>query len=255
VLKAVYEEASRRIAGRDIPTEPIMSSRTLYRSFDREYLKLSPDGIFRKQFADKSLIVRDQGLDVNRFTGQSFDAGIPARGGLYCSLQQQAQVNEVLHYARTEKSVPRDRTSGFPRADVALHRKCIVKIRLMGWLLAADLSPHNPVARNFIEDLGNADAVQDAFRGTGGVPRSTWDALNDGQDCSFARGLGLAVANSGHLQALQAGTVRQSERSSFESGDNLVLFGVDGKAVPNIWIEEAYVFPLKGEPQVIPVQF
>ena len=122
-------------------------------------------------------------------------------------------------------------------------------------MLAADLSPHNPGAYNFIEKVFNAGAVQSALRSAGNPPRSAWDGLNDGTDCSFARGVGLAVANSGYLHALQAGTARPSERSPLERGDNLVLFGTDGKPVRNLWIEEAYVFPLQGGREVIPVQF
>ena len=264
IVKAVYEEARRRIGDRQIPTELIDPSRTLYRSIDQQYVRINTNGIFPKQYANQALVIRDQAMDTNRFSGQSFDPNIPAQGGLYCSSQQQAQINELLHYARSEKivvgptqirSLPRDSKTGFPRSDAALNRKCIVKIRMMSSVLVADLSPHNMGARRFVEDVGGAPGVQSAFRIAKVAQRQMWDELCDGQDCSVARGIGLAVANSTYLNALQVATVRPSERSAEEIGDNLVFFGSNGQQVPGLWIEEAYLFPLAGDPQVYPVEF
>jgi hypothetical protein len=255
VLKAVYEETCRRIHNRQIPTELIYSSRTLYRSIDLQYVKINSNGIFPKQYANQALVIRDQGLDTNRFSGQSFDPNIPAQGGLYCSTQQQAQINELLHYARSQSLIPRDRKTGFPRSDATLSRKCIVKIRMMSSVLAADLSPHNMDARRFVEDIGGAPGVQSAFRISKAAQRPMWEVPCDGQDCSVARGIGLAVANSPYLGALQVETVRPSARSAEETGDNLVFFGSNGQQIPGLWIEEAYLFPVKGDLQVYPVQF
>jgi len=44
--------------------------RTLYRSIDKEYVKINTEGVFPKQFANAVLQIRDQGNDTNRFTGQ-----------------------------------------------------------------------------------------------------------------------------------------------------------------------------------------
>jgi len=55
-----------------------------------------------------------------------------------------------------------------------------------------------------------------------------WEELSDGQDCSVARGIGLAVANNSYLSALQVAIVRPSERFNEETGDNLVFFGSNG---------------------------
>lgn len=254
IVKAVYEEARRRIVDRRIPTE-LIYPRTLYRSFDQDYVKINSNGIFTKQYANQALVIRDQGLDTNRFSGQSFDPNIPAQGGLYCSIQQQAQINELLHYARSQSSIPRDGKTGFPRVDATLSRKCIVKIRMMSSVLAADLSPHNMDARRFVEEIGAAPAVQSAFRIARVAQRPMWDEICDGQDCSVARGIGLAVANCSYLGALQVSTVRPSGRSAEETGDNLIFFGPNGQQVPGLWIEEAYLFPLKGDPQIYPVEF
>jgi hypothetical protein len=72
-------------------------------------------------------------------------------------MQQQAQINELLHYARKETvnpemvkrglatpmKIPLD-AHGFPHTGASLNLKCIVQIRIMGAFTAADLSPHNP---------------------------------------------------------------------------------------------------------------
>jgi hypothetical protein len=38
-------------------------------------------------------------------------------------------------------------------------------------------------------------------------------------------------------------------------GDNLIFFGQNGSQVPGLWIDEAYLFPLRGAPIVCPVEF
>src|SRR5947209_5927466 len=108
LLKAVYERASELIRGRDqtVPTELIGNQRTVYRSFDKAFVQIDAKGAFDSRYASQALIIRDEMTDRNRFSGQSFDASIPAYGGLYCSAQQQAQVNEILHYARFEPVNP-----------------------------------------------------------------------------------------------------------------------------------------------------
>jgi len=151
--------------------------------------------------------------------------------------------------------IPRDPATGFPRTDFVLNRKFIVKIRLMGSLLVADLSPHNPGSRQFITDLERSADVHAALQLSRSLSNSLWDQLFDSEDCSVARGIGLAVASSTTLRGLQALTVRPSNRSVDETGDNVVLFGHNDQQVPGLWVEEAYVFPISGRMQVYPVQF
>jgi hypothetical protein len=111
-------------------------------------------------------------------------------------------VNEAMHY------------TGNPGVW-ALTGKCVLKMRLMGPILVADLSPHNPRARRFLRELG----------------AGTWDQMIDPKDCSVARGIGLAIAESGTLRGLSVQTVRESERSPEERDDNLVLFTAPGRAI------------------------
>lgn len=255
LLRAVYEEAIRLIHLRRVPTELIPASASLYRGFDRGYATLTPDGVYPKLNANAALIIRDQMADSNRFSGQSFTNSIPAMGGLYCSMQAQAVVNELCHYARTNNGIPRSQPTGIPKVDETLRGKCIVRIRTMASVLAADISPHNPGSAGFLDELGRAPAVQAALRaaGRGGQPLAA--QVNESEDCSAARGIGLAVANTPWLRALKASTVRPSDRSLEELGDNLIFFGHNGEQVPALWIDESYLFPLRGDPVICPVEF
>lgn len=255
VVKAVYEEVSRRLARRDVPTELVQASRVLYRAADLKYMSVNAKGVFPRGAANQALVVRDGNWDSNRFSGRSMVAGIPSRGGLYCAIQQAALVNELLHYTTNQPGVLMNTATGMPFPSSTFAQKFVVKIRLMHSLMVCDISPHNSDSKQFLESIGSAPAVQNALRQGGNLPISFWAELVDGHDCSAARGLGLAVAHSGYLHGLQAATVRQSDRALDESGDNIVLFGADGQAISGLWIECAYRFPMSGPPEEIPVSF
>jgi len=255
LLRAVYAEASRLVEARRIPTEFIPTTVSLYRSFDRRYAPINAQRLFPRQAANAALVIRDQFLDVNRFSGQSLTAGIPAYGGLYCSMQAQAIVNEMRHYARGNKNVPRSGNTGFPHVDETLGSKCIVRIRLMSSVLAADVSTHNPGSAAFLEAIERSADVQAALRAAGRGARTVAYELNDSEDCSVARGIGLAVANAPWLRALKVTTARPSDRSPDEMGDNVIFFGHNDERIGSLWIDEGYLFPLLGEPIVCPVEF
>lgn len=229
-LAAAYSATKKKID--DLPTVMLQDGMTLFRSFNPNSAyshlpKPSPGGHVSKPQANKLLVPGDGRIDLkNRFSGPSYDPAIPAAAGLYCVLQQQALVNESAHYGK--------------KARVwALSGKCVLKMRLMGSMLVADLSPHNPRSRRFLRELG----------------RKTWDEMTDPKDCSVARGIGLAVAETGLFHGLAVQTVRESERSAEERGDNLVLFATPGAAVRGVYIEEAYYYGKRYHPEVFPVQF
>lgn len=69
-----------------------------------------------------------------------------------------------------------------------------------------------------------------------------------------ARGIGLALDETGY-EALMVETARESERSPLERGDNVILFGPVGEKIRNLSIDEAYIFPVVGEPERYPVEF
>ena len=253
-LAKAYWAAKKKIDAGDIPTLPLYPKQTLYRSIDPTksytYLPKPANGQpVSRMLADKMLSPGDgmrEGV-MNRFSGLplaeghpgvvtsasygppgsapgSATRGIPAAGGLYCVLQQQALVNEAAHYSR---KVP----------VWSLANRCVLKIRLTTLMQVADLSPHNPRALRFLRELGVG----------------TWEEMTDPKDCSVARGIGLAVAQSSFLAGLAVQTVRSSERSEEERGDNLVLYGPQGKMIPGIQVEEVYFFGKTYEPEVFPV--
>ena len=229
-LAAAYAATKKKMD--DLPTVMLQQDMTLFRSFNPSSAysllpKPSPGGVVSKSQANKLLIPGDGKIELdNRFSGPSYDPAIPAMAGLYCVLQQQALVNESAHYGK--------------KARVwALSGRCVLKMRLMGSMLVADLSPHNPRARRFLRELG----------------RETWDEMVDSKDCSVARGIALAIAETGMFRGLAVQTVRESERSAEERGDNLVLFASPGRAVSGVYIEEAYYYGKRYDPEIFPVQF
>ncbi len=219
LLAKAYESASRKIEKNQIPTLRLQSGQYVYRSFNptspHSYLPKPLAGhSVRKQDANQLLAPQDGIRDLNnRFSGPSYNSKIPGAAGFYCVLQQQALMNENMYY------------SGKPR-DSALNGKCVIQLRLMAPIMVADLSPHNGGARKFLQDM----AV------------GKWDRMNDKDDCSVARGIGLAIAHSMNLFGLIAQTVRESERSPQERGDNLVLLAAPGKSIANVYIDKAYYF-------------
>jgi hypothetical protein len=229
-LVAAYSAAKRKLG--EVPTILLLPGQTLFRSFDPNKAhsllpKPKPGTHVSKSQAKKLLMPGDGVRELdNRFSGPSYDATIPACAGLYCVLQQQALVNESMHY------------TGNPGVW-ALTGRCVLKMRLMGTILVADLSPHNPRARRFLRSLGT----------------DVWEQMVDPKDCSVARGIGLAIAESSSLRGLSVQTVRESERSSEERGDNLVLFTAPGGTLSGIDIEQAYYFGRTYAPEVFPVAF
>jgi hypothetical protein len=226
-LKQAYEAARAKIVKREIPTLLIQGGQPLFRYTPSAILpRPAAGGHVSKADANKVLVPYDLGAERGyRFSGPSHNPAVPAAGGLYCVLQQQALMNESMHYSGKG-------------GDLALDGKCVLRLRVMGALMVADLSPHNPGSRRFLDSLG---------------PK-TWDEMNDADDCSVARGIGLAIADSGFLRGLAVQTVRTSERSAGERGDNLVLFSSNGP-VQQIYIDEASYYVGAAAPQKFPVAF
>lgn len=231
-LAEVYAKVQAKIEAREIPTTVIDSGQYLYRSINpaspHTYLpKPSPGGHVSKALANRLLIPGDGALELrNRFSGPSSCTSILPASALYFVLQQQALVNESVHY-------------GIKAPQWTLNGRCVLRIPVMGRLLVADLSPHNPASRRFLRELG----------------KNIWERMNDSDDCSVARGIGLAIAHSGFLQGICVQTVRESDRSDEERGDNLVLFAHSGRPVTSVYIERASYYGKVAEPEQFPVEF
>jgi len=231
-LAKVYHAACQKIQNRDIPTLPVGSGQPLFRSINpaSPYTSLpkpAAGGHVSKALANRLLVPGDGLIDLhNRFSGPSGDPGIGPASGLYCVLQQQALVNESTHYSTKN-------------AFWALSGRCVLRLRVMGTIMVAELSPHNPRAMRFLRELG---------------PK-TWEEMTDPNDCSVARGIGLAIAHSGYMHGISVQTVRDSERSADEQGDNLVLFAPAGSPVPNLYIDQAWYYGKTSKPDVYSVAF
>jgi hypothetical protein len=257
LLAAVYDAAVARAA--EAPTTLIQTSTTLFHYFDQQYFMVDTQRrILRRDHAMQTLVVRNVGSDDYRFTGVSHSPLIASQGGLYCALQQQALVNEAAHYVESGRAaraaaVGASAPAPLPRSAV-MYSKAAVKIETMGPVLAADFSAHNPFGKRYVDSIGADGNVKAAMTAAGKSAISLWDAMNEGDDCSVARGLGLAMAKHGY-EALLVQTARASERSDLERGDNIVFFGLNGRGIRNLWIVEAYLFPVVGPLQVYPVEY
>jgi len=57
----------------------LLNDPDIYRSFPLKYITITADGVIPKDEANQAALVsRDEGLDTNRFSGQSLSAGVPA---------------------------------------------------------------------------------------------------------------------------------------------------------------------------------
>lgn len=81
-------------------------------------------------------------------------------------LQQQALMNEAMHYARMEADVMKALRGGAQLRDAALANRCVVKLVLMGRLLLADLSPHNPGAEKFFQKVAGKSGLMQLLANT-----------------------------------------------------------------------------------------
>lgn len=258
VLAAIYDATRLLIDKRAVPTTVVQAGHTIFRSVPVKYLpKPAPGGHASKSKANDALMPRDNGADgANRFSGPSGSPIIPGASGLYCVLQSQALVNEVMHYSR-QAGVHKTMPSGTRFVDAALGDKVVIRIRLMSSILSVDLSPHNPGHVEFLNKLLNSPGVQQKLASTQYASRvSLWNRIVDSDDCSVSRGIGLAVAASGVYTGLVAQTVRKSGRSIEERGDNLILYGQHMRPIPNLYVEEAYYFdPMTQTTESFPVLF
>lgn len=159
----------------------------------------------------------------NRFTGPSYNPGINAAGGLYCAPQQQALVNESAHYSRKSHAW-------------GLAHLCVLRVRVDRTVTVAELSPHNPGSSRFLRSLG----------------KNIWERMNDPNDCSVARGIGLGLATLGFLSGILVQTVRASNRSEEELGDNVVFFS-SGTPVPGLSVDQVRFYGKKAAAEIYAV--
>lgn len=294
VLAAAYRATLKKIQAGLMPTLPIQERWTIFTCIDPNKPWTSLPKPKRKDFvskfdANKLLNPRDGRHErQNRFSGPSLNREIPAAGGLYCVLQQQALVNERIEYSKRAASggLYSDLQQMLPVKELTKHSKkpgtvalcgrCILRIRVEGWwsFRVAELTPHNPGALPFSQELGPdiekelpqalsqkdpkalKEALDKALNFLHESGAGAWEQMTHPDDCSVARGIGLAIA-AGGFRGLSAQTVRKSDRAEDERGDNLVLFGEEDRPIPGLFIEEASYFDNACPPsvEVFPVTF
>jgi hypothetical protein len=246
-LVKAYLAMKKRLDAVDLPTSLINTGHTIFRYIN----PASPHSLLTKPGkgqcvtradANKLLAPGDGIKELgNRYSGppeqtaiyQSWApkpgsaavaAGIRPMGGFYCALQQQAIVLEASHHNRRV-------------APWALTGKCVLRMRVIDQFTVADLSPHNPTSRRLLRELG----------------RGVEDEMKDSKDCSVARGIGLAIAQCGYLSGMTAQTVRESERSEEEKGDNLVLFAPQNVKLAYLEVDKVIYFGKTREPEIFDV--
>ena len=222
-LRKAYVAARANLA--EVPTFMVQARQTVFRSINPDFLRKPAAGGSISLSATIPLLrpydSSREGKD--RFTGPSRNTDVPQCGGLYCAMQQQALVNESAHYSRKAHAW-------------ALSGRCVLRLRITGSIFVADLSPHEPHALRFLRSLG---------------PK-TWEQMNDPHDCSVARGIGLACAQSGFLHGLSVQTVRTSNRSVEQRGDNLVLFS-SGPPIRCVEVDQVCYFGKAYAPETFTV--
>jgi hypothetical protein len=223
LLASVYAATRSLLDKREIPTRPLERFQTVFRSIPLTFIKKPLPGAFISAVEERNAISPfDQQTDRNRWSGISHAPNIPAAGGLYCVLQQQALVNEVMHYHRGQKGP----LTPFDPASFA--DKVVAQFYLKNSILALDLSNSNPATQQFYAKL---------------LPQLSQNRLQIHQmlsadDCSIPRAIGLAVAQCSYLHALIVPTMRFSDRSPYERGDNVVFFGPNQQPIPHLVVEK-----------------
>lgn len=246
LIKA-YLAMKKRLDAVDLPTLPINIGHTLFRYFNPVSSHSLLDKPAKGQCVPKAkvnaLLAPGDGIKElgNRYSGPpektalyqtwaakpgsaAVAAGIVPMGGFYCALQQQAIVLEAAHH-------------GGKVAPWALTGKCVLRMRVTQQFSVAELSPHNPTSRRLLRELG----------------RGVEDEMKDPKDCSVARGIGLAIAGCSYLSGVSAQTVRESERSVEEKGDNLVLFAPQDVKIGFLEVDKVLFFGKTREPEIFDV--
>jgi hypothetical protein len=194
----------------------------------------------------------------NRWTGTAVPPApgtlpvpAPTRGGLYLSTDTSALLAEALHYnkASVAAGLARDRIAG------TFTPKIMLKVRLTRPVDVVTLDYFSDETRRFVAEIGGDPKVEAALRamgplylGPGGKP-SLLDALfsttklpaTGATDYAAARAVGLAMAADPTIDGLQVTSAQDYEPTGggrHGGGDNVVLFGPDGKPVSAVQVTE-----------------
>jgi hypothetical protein len=221
VFEQAFHAASALLAGNDFPTRQIGLHRDqLFRYVDRKFLPKPASGAFASTAQQNAAISPfDEYNDSNRWSGKSPVISIPGKGGLYAVIHPHALINELRH--------------GNAKWNPAWNEKkldqfVIVELRIARAQLMLDLSPANPGAARFWKLFWTKSKLNEHIH----QPRLK------SEDCSIQRAIGLAVAHCQFLQGLIVQTIRTSDRSAGEVGENIIFFGPNAKPIPHLVVEK-----------------
>ena len=213
---------------------PLGPGNVLLRSFDRSYVGAGVPATIDVNTVLESIRVRDGTRDQNRFSGPlpafgKSPAIVPKRGGLYCSEDIHAAIAELLHYA--DPNLSRHviaRSSRLP----ALMKRCFVSLRAIGELDVVALDSSSEAMLPFFDRIQRDPDVNKALIAAG--YKELFQAIYAPQDYSAARGLGLGLESNGEIDGVQLISARDYRAETgrhdvFRTGDNVMLFGADGK--------------------------
>ena len=127
-----------------------------------------------------------------------------------------------------------------PDVVYALRDTAVLRLSLVKDLHVLDLSwsfgERPPSVQKYLDSLDKDPDVRSAieassygYKGMNFEEILRWGVANPlDNDYSLGRACGLAAANSGFIDGLRAGTARETDRQG-ETGNNVVLFGTEGK--------------------------
>jgi hypothetical protein len=221
VFEQAFDAAAGLLASNDVPTRQIGLHRDqLFRYVDRQYLpKPAPNKFPSPLEQAKALSPFDETNDTNRWSGKSPVNRIPSRGGLYTVIHPHALINELRHGNAKWNPAWNERK---------LERYVIVEIHMMQAQLFLDLSTANPRANRFWNQFFIKSKLN----------RQIHEPRLKSEDCSIQRGIGLAVAQCLYLGGLITNTVRTSDRSEGEVGENVIFYGPNRSPIPHLVVEK-----------------
>jgi hypothetical protein len=235
LAQEVYKQA--RIEARYAQTRVFGPADVLMRSIDRKHLRFAADGSIPPDCVLDALKVRDEGGDVNRFTGVlperwGYPRVDPQRGGFYCSLDRGAVASELLHYASNGGLGALGSAAQRP---AAFEKRAYLSLRPIGTLEVVALDGECPGLAAFLRQLEASQPVCEALRGMR-PPRSLFAALLDKRDYAVARGIGVGLASNLEVEGFAVPSARDFEtriggREVKRTGSNVVLLGRQGSSM------------------------
>jgi hypothetical protein len=233
--RAAYHIVSDIIKAGQVPTDLIHPGTRMLRTTDRKYTKITSEGQLALSSAAAAMTIRNAYQDVSRWSGISTMRGKQV-GAIYLSEVEAANFNETLWYFYQSRS----QNNFLPKGGVGLatemmRGKMVLDVIVTHPLCVFDLSLHENFVMDLIGILQKSSEVKTAIPGH----TTVLDIYRDPGNCDIERAIALAAADSKIFHGIRAGTVRMSERSADESGNNVIVFGEQDEIAQGLAIVRA----------------